>query len=643
MNTFILNGQNSGMIQPIDLLLEYWKHSEFRNPQEAIIQNVLANKDTFALLPTGGGKSICFQIPSLILPGICLVISPLIALIEDQVQNLQHKGIKATAIVGSNSMEDISAILDNCMYGDYKFLYLAPERLQQPWILERLEKLKINLIAIDEAHCVSQWGHDFRPAYLQIHKLKEIFPNKPFIALTASANLQAQNDIIELLKLDNPTTFKKSFYRDNLYYGVYKVEDKEQTIIKILRKNPVPTIIYARNRKQCQLFSEKLNQLNFQSTFFHGGLSSNEKKKRLQSWLDEKTPIIVATNAFGMGIDKDNVKNVIHIQIPENIESYYQEAGRAGRNGEKAFTTLLINHEDIQLNHNSFSNTLFDKDFLLLVYRKLNNYLRIAYGEGFNTQHSFNFNAFCTLYKLPTKKTFNVLQFLDRQSIVKFSQNFGSKTNIQFTASSSVLLDYASTDEEEENFLLHLIRNYPGINEFKIDLNLEKIAELIDSESAILKSYLLKWQENELCIYEPEDNDISMVFCEAREDDRTLYRTLPYLKQQNDLKKKQFKSMLFYVENNDICKNKIILHYFDEECLKDCEKCSSCLKKRTEVTPNLKKISQDITSFLNQGPKSIENIEDQLKINSKHIQTAIMLLLEENKITPNENNQYTLK
>ena len=632
------------MSQPIALLRQYWKHTKFREPQDAIIQNVLAKKDSFALLPTGGGKSICFQIPSLILPGICLVISPLIALIEDQVQNLKQKGIKATAIIGNNSMEDISIILDNCLYGDYKFLYIAPERLQQTWFLERLEKLPINLIAIDEAHCVSQWGHDFRPAYLQICKLKDLFPDKPFIALTASANLQAQKDIIELLKLNQPTVFKKSFYRDNLHYGVYKVENKEQTIFKILEKNPAPTIIYARNRKQCQQFSEKLNQLNFKSTFFHGGLSTSEKKKRLQLWLDEATPIIVATNAFGMGIDKDNVKNVIHIQIPENIESYYQEAGRAGRNGDKAFTTLLIDHKELQLNDTYFNSALFDKSFLLLIYRKLNNYLRIAYGEGFDTQHSFNFNAFCTQYKLPTKKTFNALQFLDRQSIITFSQNFGSKTTVQFTASSSELLDYASMDDKEESFLLHLIRNFPGISEFKINLNLEKIADQIDSDVHLLKSYLQTWQDHGLCIYEPEDNDISLVFRETREDDKTLYRTLPYLKQQNELKKKQFKSMLFYVENNDICKNKIILRYFNEIYSEDCGKCSTCLIKRKSTTPfDLKKLSQNILEILLHTPSSLQDIERQIQVDINHIHTALMLLLEENKITPNDKNQYTVK
>lgn len=632
------------MAQPIELLRKYWKHTQFRDPQEAIINNVLQGKDTFALLPTGGGKSICFQIPAISMPGICIVISPLIALIEDQVSNLSKIGIKATAIVGNNSIEDINITLDNCLYGGYKFLYIAPERLQQEWFLERLQKLPVNSIAIDEAHCVSQWGHDFRPAYLNIAKLKSLFPDKPFIALTASANKRTQQDIIDLLQLEKPKLFEKSFARQNLYYGVYQVENKEQTIFKILTKNPAPTIIYARNRRECQFFSTKLNQNNFKSTFFHGGLTTSEKKKRLQLWLDEETPIIVATNAFGMGIDKENVRNVIHIQIPENIENYYQEAGRAGRDGAKAFTTLLIGPQDIQQNNKLFSDALFDKEYLKLVYKKLNSFLKIAYGEGYNTQHSFNFNAFCNQYKLPLKKTFNALQFLDRQGIIKFSQNFGSKTHLQFITSSSRLLDYASTNESEETLMLFLVRNYPGISEYKTALNLEYVSKRTAIDIDLIRKTLSDWQEKELCIYEPEDNDISLVFYEIREDDRTLYRTFPYLKQQNILKQNQFQAMVFYVENTDICKNKIILNYFDEKTEDDCGICSTCISKKNNTNKNaIIDLSKQILSLIAHTELSVSEIEQHTNEKTQHIVSAIQLLLEANKIKPNEKNQYTIK
>lgn len=629
---------------PIDFLKKYWNHNSFRKKQEAIIQNVLERKDTFVLLPTGGGKSICFQIPALMMPGICIVISPLIALMEDQVQNLKQRGIKALAIYGSVGMEETHRLLDNCMYGEYKFLYIAPERLQQFWFLSRLAQLTVNLVAIDEAHCVSQWGHDFRPSYLQLYKLKEHFPNQPFIALTASANNKTQHDIITLLKLETPNTFKDSFYRENLYYGVYHIEDKENTLFKILKKNQAPTIIYARNRKECHFFSDQLNQLGFPSTFFHGGLSTHEKKKRLQSWLEEEIPIIVATNAFGMGIDKDNVKNVIHIQIPENIENYYQEAGRAGRNGAKAFTTILVSPNDIHTFKKWHENSLLDQKFLSVVYRKLNNFLNIAYGEGYHTEHSFNFNTFCKRYKFPLKKTYGILEFLDRQGVIGFSQNFGQKSKIQFLVTTSLLLDHVSDNERAENLLLFLVRNYPGLHDFKIEVQLDLIADQLNEELNYIESTLQQWHDLEICQFEAENNDISVLFFETREDDLTLNRTLKYLKQQNELKTKQFKAMLGYIQNLDICKNKIILHYFDEDFSTNCGTCSTCIrKKNNNLNWDLKTISVAIGKELQRFPLHFEEIQQQLQYDKEALHTALQILLEEDKIILNDKNQFTIK
>ena len=315
------------MSEPLQLLQKYWKHERFRTPQEAIIQSVLEGKDTFALLPTGGGKSVCFQIPALLLDGICLVISPLVALMKDQ----------AIALTRGISQDEVIDILDNCQFGNYKFLYLSPERLQHDWIVERLTQLTINLIAIDEAHCVSQWGHDFRPAYLKIAALKASFPKTPFLALTATATKRVQEDICKHLALSNPVFFTKSFARENLAYHVIFTEDKNYKIQQILTRNPQPSIIYVRNRRTCVETAQHLNHLGFKSTYYHGGLPHKEKEKNMKLWLNNEAQVIVATNAFGMGIDKPDVKTVLHTQLPENIENYYQEVGRAGRNGEKAF------------------------------------------------------------------------------------------------------------------------------------------------------------------------------------------------------------------------------------------------------------------------------------------------------------------
>lgn len=631
------------MQHPIELLKKYWKHDSFRPSQEEIIHSVLQDKDTFALLPTGGGKSLCFQIPTLMRPGVCLVISPLIALMEDQIQNLKKRGIKATGIIGTNSMKDIDAIFDNCAYGDYKFLYLAPERLKQEWILERVQKLTINLVAIDEAHCVSQWGHDFRPAYLEIVKLRAILPQTPFIALTASANHRTQQDIIKLLQLRSPSIFKQSFQRPNIHYGVYTVESKENTLLQIYKKHPHPTIVYTGSRKETEQLSHKLNALGLQSTFYHGGLNTQEKKKRLQLWLEEKTPIIIATNAFGMGIDKQNVRNVIHIHIPENLENYYQESGRAGRDGQKSFASILTTRQDIDKTKLLFQSTLFDKEFTKLIYKKLNSFLGIAYGEGHNMEFNFSFNLFCSTYSLPVKKTYHTLQFLDRQGILKLTQNFKNTPKIQFTADNNHFLHYVQNNEDEEHLLHFIVRNFSGIHNYKTEINLEDISKQTDISVGHIKNLLAKWELEKLCIYEPEDNDITIVFCETREDDRTLFRTFPYLKQQNDLKNYQHQAMLTYIQDVSTCKNRIILDYFDEKTNVNCGTCSSCItqKKKPETTVSLS-LQEEILNLLRQRDYSVTELEAQTLQSKEAIFTALQFLLENQKIKPNSKNQYTL-
>ena len=419
-----------------ETLKKYWNHEAFRSSQDEIILSVLAGKDTFGLMPTGGGKSICFQVPAMMMDGICLVISPLIALMKDQVANLQKRDIKAMAIVGGVSTDDLLILLDNCLHGNFKFLYMSPERLQNDFVLERLKNLPINLIAIDEAHCVSQWGHDFRPAYLKINLLKEHFEKVPFLVLTASATKRVKDDIIVQLKLDKPAVFEKSFARPNIAYMVFEVEDKTFRIEQILKKNPESSIIYVRNRKACLDISTQLQSLGFSATYYHGGLSIKEKDKNMQAWMTETAQVIVATNAFGMGIDKANVRTIIHVQIPENIENYYQEAGRAGRNGEKAFAVLLTSQSDKIHSSQQFLGSLPDKIFLKEMYIKLCNYFRIGINEGLDVEFSFNLNQFCARYNFPILKTFNAMQFLDNQGIISLSQGFSEKVSLNENSSS---------------------------------------------------------------------------------------------------------------------------------------------------------------------------------------------------------------
>ena len=461
-------------------------------------------EDTFALMPTGGGKSICFQVPAMMKEGICLVISPLVALMKDQVANLQKRNIKAIALTGGIKSDEMIDLLDNCQFGNYKFLYFSPERLQSDWILERIKNLPINLIAIDEAHCVSQWGHDFRPAYLKISALKKHFPKVPFLALTATATPKVKESIINELGLQNPKIFEKSFARENIAYMVFEVEDKLFRIEQILKKNPQPSIIYVRNRKSCLDISSQLQSLGFKATYYHGGFTSKEKDKNMQLWMNEEAQVIVATNAFGMGIDKANVKTVIHIQLPENLENYYQEAGRAGRNGEKAFAVLLTSPSDILQTENQFINILPDKKFLNQMYVKLCNYFQIAYGEGINEQFSFNLNHFCLKYEFPTLKTYNAMQFLDRQGIISLSQEFSEKISIQFLIPSKEVIRYMSLNPNDEEIILAILRTYPGIYEMQTAFNLQLIAKKSNHTEAEIQAVLEKLKEKEIIEYHIE-------------------------------------------------------------------------------------------------------------------------------------------
>ena len=412
------------MKHPIELLEHYWKFSAFKPLQEEIIEAVLANEDCIALLPTGGGKSICFQIPALIKDGICIVVSPLIALMQDQVNTLKEKGIKAMALTSGVTYADIDRMLDNCIFGNYKFLYISPERLQQDLVQERIKQMNVNLIAVDEAHCISQWGHDFRPAYRTIKVLRTLHPNVNVICLTASATRKVVEDIYTQLDCIAPKVFKTSFQRPNLAYLTLDCNDKYFKTVQILKKYSGSSIIYVRNRKATLEISSYLNNLGVTSGYYHGGLSTKEKESQFARWSTDQNQVMVATNAFGMGIDKANVQTVIHHNLPESLESYYQEAGRAGRNNENAYAVILRNSSDEMNSKNQFIKSLPDPSFLKIFYKRLCNYFQISYGEGVNTTHNFNFKLFCSTYNLPSILTYNGLKILDRTSIISLEERF---------------------------------------------------------------------------------------------------------------------------------------------------------------------------------------------------------------------------
>ncbi len=628
------------MSQSLELLKKYWGFDSFREPQDAIINAVLAGHDTFALLPTGAGKSICFQIPTLVSEGLCLVISPLIALMNDQVDNLRRRDIKAMALTGTLSTDDIITLLDNCVYGNYRFLYMSPERLQQDWVLEKLKNLPLSLIAIDEAHCISQWGHDFRPAYLKCNVLKSLFPKIPFIALTATATDRVKKDIVEHLELHDPHFFQISFARENIRYLVCKTEDKFFQIEQLLQKQHKPAIIYVRNRKMCHEIASQLNQIGYQATFYHGGLPVTTKEKNRQSWMNETTPIMVATNAFGMGIDKPNVHTVIHLQIPENLENYYQEAGRGGRDGRSATAALLVHPADSVNATKQLTSNLPDFEFVKKVYAKLCSYFQIAYGEGLYEVFPLNLNQFCLKYDLPITKTFNSIQFLDRQSILNFQQEYSERVTLQFLLDNKELIRFISLNTVFEPLLMALLRSYPGIYEWPTSINIPLLAKKTGTTITQIESLLNALSQKEIISYRAKSNDASITFNEVREDDRTINKVRKYLVAQNQLKLEQLEVVLHYISNTNQCKQRLLLHYFGESYTHKCGHCSVCLAdKKQAKTTEAKAV---ILEALQKGPCTSRELLITTQLDEAILLASLQALLETTTIYINSTNQFAL-
>ncbi len=603
------------MNSPRNILQQYWKYSSFRPMQEEIIESVLAGKDTLALLPTGGGKSICFHIPVLMQEGLCLVVSPLIALMKDQVENLNKRGIGALSVHSGMTFYEVRKTLQNAVNGNFKFLYLSPERLETNLFKDFISELNINLIAVDEAHCISQWGYDFRPPYLRIANLREQIPGVPVLALTASATTIVQNDIVEKLKFKHPNIFRTSFEKPNLSYSVFHADSKINKIIEILKNVSGSSIIYCKSRKLTKQVAQLLSLQNVSADFYNAGLSKEERSKKQEAWISNLNRVIVCTNAFGMGIDKPDVKTVIHYDVPDCVENYYQEAGRAGRDGKRAYAVLLFTPEDI-----TTLKSMPDIRFPIIndirkVYQALADYLQIPVGAGEGNYYDFDLNEFVKNFKLDIHLVMNVLKILEQEGHLAFNENIFIPSRVSFTLPKELLNDYEQSHPQLEPVIKCLLRTYEGIIDNLVSIHEKQVAKLVRLSVDAIKKDLLQLDALGIIEYLPQKETPQIAFLLNRAPAQFLHinhNTYLLRKQQYALR---IEVMLRYLNLEKECRSKYISDYFGDTEVEECHICDVCLnnKSTTLTKEEFKKIQDKIYFHLREEDQTIKELLHNLK------------------------------
>lgn len=597
---------NLRTMNSIEILRKYWKHESFRPLQEEIIQSVLAGRDTLALMPTGGGKSICFQVPAMMEDGICIVVTPLIALMKDQVESLRTKGIKAISIFSGMTKREVDIALDNCIYGPVKFLYLSPERLASELVQERIRYMKVNLFAVDEAHCISQWGYDFRPSYLHVVVLRSLHPGVPFLALTATATARVVDDIQMQLSFINGNILKKSFFRENIAYMAFEEEDKTGRMLRIIRKLGGSGIVYVRNRRETQEVARTLLNVGISADFYHAGLETPERARKQEAWMKNDTRIIVATNAFGMGIDKPDVRFVIHLDIPDSLEAYYQEAGRAGRDGKKAYAVLLYHQSDRDQLIKSHSLSFPSINYIKQVYQQLANYYQLAYGAGEGLTLDFDVADFCRRYKLDVMITLSALKFLERDGWISVSETVYLPSRVKFEANQKDLYKFQVENAVYDTIIKTILRSYGGAFDDFVPVREYELSKRVGKNSRTVVEMLEYLQKVEILTYLRQTDSPQLQFLRPRMDSKRLQIDSGYIRERKTTKQGQLDAVFAYLDG-PTCRSTQLLAYFNEGKSKPCGVCDRCLlaNKKENIEDEL---VAELAELLSKGPLTIDKL-----------------------------------